>query len=970
MLAAILIVGSASSPLPAQAAETPAKTWTGYANALSVLDNIDYSDVSTSRTWAADAIWEVGALELMKGYGSQRFGLGSTLTVEQALAVAYNAVGREGEAQVAAETLDAARAQAQKLYPAPKMWSDGYLQLALNDGLITAQDFRDAVQTDQTRLTAASFQRTGGATREDMAVYLGTLLGLAPVYGQTKLFNAYSDWSLADPVKIPMIEAVLQAGIMNGDANGRFRPTSGLVREEAAQILLNAEPEIFALRGFEKHRGTVENVTVTRDATNGRTVDLRNVDIRNSDGTLHRITLTEPVDPFPDYRNELNGTQLAEYESTVVNRTGTLGTGTLLAAGQDVSWIADAQGRVRYARIASTAVKTAYHLGRVISTDPATRTLNFRIYQTLPGADIALADAAALAKVERDGDSSVWTVSANASIFSESVQKSFQSIVPDSHYIVTVENDMVTAMQEVSVDLLQQGGRVSGIVREASDALGYIVLYAADGTGVSSGLDDGFSSLRTYSWDAAPTVVRDGSAADIPDIIPGDSVWLTLDADGRVTNIGAESNYHPVYGTIRTLSGSTVLLEMDDGTFRSYAIPAGTPVYRNGSASALSKATTGDGVKLLVQENAGTLSIAEVSLSTQSAEIDDIYRATFESFDPIRNAISVSGVKHFLNGSWVPGDDAAVKSVLLSDDYAPDLDGNTEGTVFFAVREDAAGRERVVRLAVRDPLRYESAVADSILQTASGGAQLWLTGTSSRIDVDDDAIVIRDGRLADAGSLRQEDTAEVSAGNTSASGVLQADVIVAESGNDSLGLAVYRGRITEVQALSTVTLESFARLNGVAWDFSNTPKTFDLSQTDTRLLLEDGVGNMRAFTDDAYAKKTMYFLVDGSRALVVSDGVYGDTALSGTVTALTGGSLDDDGSWLTQPTALTISGARVYNPETYLWESDDTTNVTLLPNTLIPGKNGQMKASEIKAGDHVTVIRTDGSEDALILTVD
>ena len=69
--------------------------------------NLAFTDVRASNTFAKEAIWETGALELMKGYAAdtgttRRFGLNDTLSVEQALALSYIAAGREAEAQAAA----------------------------------------------------------------------------------------------------------------------------------------------------------------------------------------------------------------------------------------------------------------------------------------------------------------------------------------------------------------------------------------------------------------------------------------------------------------------------------------------------------------------------------------------------------------------------------------------------------------------------------------------------------------------------------------------------------------------------------------------------------------------------------------------------------------------------------------------------------------------------------------------------
>ena len=100
------------------------------------------------------------------------------------MAIAYRAAGREAEAQVAGETLNAARAAINKKTNTQDVWYDGYLQLALNDGLITQQDYADTMNTDQTTLTAESFYRKASAQRQEMAYSLARALKIDPVRGQ------------------------------------------------------------------------------------------------------------------------------------------------------------------------------------------------------------------------------------------------------------------------------------------------------------------------------------------------------------------------------------------------------------------------------------------------------------------------------------------------------------------------------------------------------------------------------------------------------------------------------------------------------------------------------------------------------------------------------------------------------------------------------------------------------------------
>ncbi|NTV88749.1 MAG: S-layer homology domain-containing protein, partial [Clostridiales bacterium] len=300
-LSAVIAVVMALSIFPqdGSAAETVEAVYPGDTSAVAILNNLDYSDVRSSNTWAKEAIYETGALEIIKGMKnmSKRFGRTDTLSKQEALAIAYKAAGREAEAQTLGENMNAARALANRKTDPLEVWYDGYLQLAANDGLITAGNLADALTADQTTLTAGSFYRTGAVQRQEIARWLAGTLGIQPVRGQQDLFNNYIDWRSADPDKIPYIEAILENRIMNGDGTGRFRPLQAVTREQAAQIVKNAEAQVLAALKYNKQTGIIEKISTAADYSGGVSSEGRYINVRNSDGKLYRIEtkLTAPA---------------------------------------------------------------------------------------------------------------------------------------------------------------------------------------------------------------------------------------------------------------------------------------------------------------------------------------------------------------------------------------------------------------------------------------------------------------------------------------------------------------------------------------------------------------------------------------------------------------------------------------------------------------------------------------------------
>ncbi|MHB8064601.1 MAG: S-layer homology domain-containing protein, partial [Ruminiclostridium sp.] len=229
-------------------------SFTATQNGQAVINNLKYTDINNASYDLKDAIYQNGALGLFPSLGSTKFNPNGAISKELALYLVYMAANRALDINTQGQTLNAARPAAQKKTSPQAVLYDGSLQLAANDGLITAQDLTDALQTDQ---TATVFKRGASVTRQEFATWLAKALMLPPAYDQQELFNNYSDWKSARAENVPYIEAVLQNNIMSGDGKGSFNPNQAVTRQESARILKNAENVILPLRNMEKRTATI-----------------------------------------------------------------------------------------------------------------------------------------------------------------------------------------------------------------------------------------------------------------------------------------------------------------------------------------------------------------------------------------------------------------------------------------------------------------------------------------------------------------------------------------------------------------------------------------------------------------------------------------------------------------------------------------------------------------------------------------
>ena len=114
---------------------------------------------------------------------------------------------------------------------------------------------------------------------------------------------------------------------------------------------------------------------------------------------------------------------------------------------------------------------------------------------------------------------------------------------------------------------------------------------------------------------------------------------------------------------------------------------------------------------------------------------------------------------------------------------------------------------------------FEMVMKDNLLRVSSNS--LYLQNLSEPVAFDENLIVVKDGRLVDITALNILDPVKISMERYN-NGFL-ANLITCDSLNN-MGLTIYRGRISGVKPEENITVESFARLNGVTWEFTNTLK--------------------------------------------------------------------------------------------------------------------------------------------------
>jgi hypothetical protein len=952
-------------------AEEQRSTYYGDNGADSVLNYLKYSDINAN-LWSKQAVYETGALGILKGFrdASGRFGRTVPITKEEAIAVAYRAAGREAEAQQLGNELNNARAN-KKTDPLEVLY-DGFLQLAANEGLISARNLTDALYADQTGLPGSSFSRKSPAQRQEMIYWLASALGIQPEAIQQEVLN-YSDWRSTDPDKLPYVEAFLRRGIISG-SNNKISPTQSITREQCAQIVKNAEGEVLTANNYVKNSGIVEKILSTSDYTSDIIKSGKEIYVTNANGSYSVILTAAQSGTASGGRNENAGSALpAQKSEIIVYKDGAIGNSSLLEKGDRLYYICDSNNKVKYVEVVSNVNDVRYIAVQIQNIDQANLLLDIvQLFET---------DYPDMRDII-DGNSFSWSgtekktyrIGKGIPVSINGVKAKLADVTNDAVAILTIDsNNVISEIQCVDIGINAEARRiVRGIVEENNPSLGFITLFNEDGSGTGS---SSWAVLRTYNYiDQNKTeVFRNHKSASIESVRAGDTVYLRLDKNGDIESISAVDNYSTAYVKVISKMPSQIAVEYEDGIQQILDIDEDIIVIRDKMLVGVDSIRDGDRIRMVLNETSKLTEIIEITIEGDEHFISNIYRGKITKLDDISGKITVLGMYVFDRGNWELTERKGFTTVPLAEGYKIyannkllDIDAANKllynNDAYIAVEKTYGGEERAVVISYRDSMDTEVTVtSDKISGVTSGSNSFTIANDNKKVKFSDGSIVVKYGRLVAGNSLSSDDKAYMTVNRDYSSGEYYASVIKVDEMVNQNTLVIYRGRISDIVENKSFTAESFSQLQGTDWKYYNTPKTFNIT-LDTRVLTDEGVLNVREFVgygDDNYLRRTVYIVANGTNAVLVSTAPYGIENIRGTV-------------YVSDAEKIILRKASVYNASKYMWDSCPDTTANILKNTIVIENGSVIDPAKIKKGTVVRVITKDKSTsgDAYIILVE
>jgi hypothetical protein len=473
VLMLFLLIVFFAYPLAASAFPAQGQIFPGHANTAKTLNAVSFQDINNH--WARDAILRMALQGILRGFGDGSFRPEQPLQKEEALAILVRLAGQSQRAR--------------ELAGPGGNWADGYLSAALAQGIITAREHRELMQNS----------RRQPAERQEVGVWAGRALGLTPVPDVRQVaVHGLRDRDRINPAWLPLIEAVIQEGILVGIAPGIFGPQEPVTRAQMAVIGDRINPRFLGLRGIKIFTGELLH-SQSRDAfVNGRSVRLVDYMVLAENGQV-AVLQTGPESDF------------------VVTKNQAVGLSAVLAAGEHLRVFIE-EGRVIQVEAAAVPAENISALLRQV--------------------DIARQEVFVYSP---HGFLTAYRVGPQATISIGGRQAGLRDLLPGQEILLSLKGDHVVGIKTLPEDLLPayrppQHFVVTGRLREigARD----LILLISQGE-------------ETYRLIGTTQALRQGRPVDLTELRTGENLRLLVNQHQEVLRIEAEGPGSQVTGIFR-----------------------------------------------------------------------------------------------------------------------------------------------------------------------------------------------------------------------------------------------------------------------------------------------------------------------------------------------------------------------------------------------------------------------------------
>lgn len=921
-------------------------TYEGTTSAKPLINNLKFTDVNDGH-WAKESITKAGALEMIKGY-ERTYLPNNYVSNQEALAFVLRVSGLEKQAQAEGQRL---KAQTPSESPLP-VWSIGYLSLARNNGLITPQQYNEAISPNQESLPQGSFKRDDNVTRELVANWL--VLSLNSIRQQPLVSNSqqsiynYPDWQNTTVDYVENMEIALDNGILKGDRNGNLNPKGTLTRAEMAQVLSNIDSLYYETVGLTNKAGTVAGIKDEQTTQTGQAKLERNIYIRTDNGTVDVIKYTMQSSSSP---------QALDKDAVVYNNGAVTGLSSVREGNQIEYLVNDTDKTVKFVNVKNKELSTTEVNGKLNKIDFTNGVIQIKDnndktynYYTI--------------------DNIITSDDTGNYILVDGKKRKEQDLPTGSMLKLELKNNIVTKVTYVGGATLNT--ELRGIVVENNAEFGYLVVIDNNGNKVTknyyadqievekqpyyqNGDDIGYLDQMFPHFEYDP---RDTT---IDEIEAGDVVFITSSKDDPtyIEKMSASPNYIMKSGKVSQISNDVdiikMLVQFDNGQTSWYDIPNGVYTSKSGKPVELSSVVAGDYVKLLINEavlSPGETmeSIKEVLVEDSGHLIGDILKGQIGTIDPIQKTLALQHSYTLAKSGWenyqqIRKLNTSNKDIMyyyngnrVSQDFVKSKLKRADGEAYVALENGYSGNT-IAKITFRTG-RDEPLSPDVV--TSVDGVGGFTTAGNGTISTDAGTIVRKNGRLVDNTNISVNDYVRISLNGDGKAGIVD----IYEAPNTS-SVSIARARIKQIEDNKWFIVQSMSQLINDKWQYSPVERKFTIDER-TLYITEDGIKNISEFigyTENSSIDKAFTIIFNGDKATHIIDAPYPTKFVSGTV--YEGGE------------EIKLRDGK-YMKDNKTWDSvsvkDPSINVKATPNTIVIKNNQVTSVNSIQKNDKLKVM--------------
>lgn len=809
-----------------------ATDYTAYEKGLELIVNSTFTDVS--KDLYKEEIIRMATLGIVKQYGDRKYYPGNNATGYDALETLVRLAGNEAAVmqRVYAQAGGTSSTTALDL-----LMKQEYLVEAQNLGIIT----QDEIVNLQNPVK-----------KEQLAVWVGRELGVAPVFSQETVFS-FKDWETVNPVYRSVIESVVSDGIVPLKNDGAFGPKDNVKRGELAHIAKAALESNYAPLNITSGFGLVIGSKSEKVYEDGNTITRETITVKNTDGTISNLISEQHT----------KGNKLYDF---VVFKNGVPSNHKFLKIGDEIEYLLQ-DDKVMYAQAldhdlvlekinANTLADefSIFHYGTVSEIKTKNRSKNgknviteiYRVVDVTGDVFDILVDEDLYTGLRDD----IVTFK-NAKVGGVKLLKEGDVL----EYLVNPDNEVIY----IKVAPLESK-TIAGTVREVTQ-----MTDTEPATMTVYGFDD-----KVYQYPIAPyaDMKINQRYTDLANFVYGMNISIKV-ANGYIISAAGESysgepGSIPKYGkmrigTVESVYKQSINIMLENGTYQMVNINTGTVITKDGGVVSITALKVGDKVKAYYND-IYTDNASKIEIEAPEILFEIIYKGKIKNVNEAKGILQLIGAdgrsnpEYISNNSWTSSNNYSVdlniddKTSIYKGDQKinlDDLERNYSNYVAYVVVEKKFGEQRVVKLSISSGREN---IYSSFVKYADKTLGKFEISTKENFNLTEGTIVIKDGKVVPNNKLNTWDTVFVVAESPKGAFSDNAMVVKVVTPYDDIFNSIRIGALENVNT-NNVTLANYSYytnngLNDITvgesgyYDYYSDTEIVDVTKSDSKVVIK------------------------------------------------------------------------------------------------------------------------------------